>query len=117
MKKAKKKEAELFNAAERIFNILRDKHWSQHDLSRKSGIRQSTISSWSSGRNQPTIETIIKICVALDMTLSEFFMTESERSDIDVCIVQVTRSMTYREKEILMIFARFLISVRNSDDP
>lgn len=43
----------------------------QQDLSRKTGIKQPTISAIENGVNNPTIETIVLISEALDCTVSD----------------------------------------------
>ena len=47
--------------------------WSEYQLAEKSGIPQSTISSWYCKGSIPTVPTLKKICDVFDITLSELF--------------------------------------------
>ena len=53
--------------------------WTDYTLSKYSGIPHSTISSWFSKKQQPTLATIEKLCDAFGITLSEFFRQQEEK--------------------------------------
>jgi transcriptional regulator with XRE-family HTH domain len=58
---------------------LRDaRNWTEYQLAEKSGMAQSTISSWYRKRMLPTISSLEKICNAFDITLSQFFMDDKD---------------------------------------
>ena len=53
---------------------LREKRkWSKYDLAKRSGLAQSTISTWYRKNQIPTIQTLDKVCHGLGITLSQFF--------------------------------------------
>ncbi len=53
---------------------LREKRkWSEYDLAKRSGLTQSTISTWYRKNQIPTIQTLDKVCHGLGITLSQFF--------------------------------------------
>ena len=54
--------------------------WNDYTLSKYSGIPHSTISSWFSKNQQPTLATIEKLCDAFGITLSEFFQKQEEET-------------------------------------
>ena len=47
--------------------------WSEYDLAKRSGLAQSTISTWYRKNQIPTIQTLDKVCHGLGITLSQFF--------------------------------------------
>ena len=47
--------------------------WSEYQLADKSGLPQSTISSWYRKGMMPTIPSLEKICTAFGITLSQLF--------------------------------------------
>ena len=49
------------------------RNWSEYQLSQASGISRSTISSWYSKHQTPSVPSLEKICVGLGITLSQFF--------------------------------------------
>lgn len=61
--------------------------WTEYQLSERSGLPQSTISSWYRKNMVPTIPSLEKICAAFGITLSQLFaegeeavsLTESQR--------------------------------------
>lgn len=58
--------------------------WSEYQLAERSGLPQSTISSWYRKNMVPTIPSLEKICVAFGITLSQLF---AEGSDV-VCLTE-----------------------------
>lgn len=57
----------------RIIELRDARGWSEYQLAEKSGMAQSTISSWYRKRMLPTIPSLEKICDAFDITLAQFF--------------------------------------------
>ena len=61
--------------------------WTEYQLAERSGLPQSTISSWYRKNMVPTIPSLEKICGAFGITLSQLFaeygeavtLTESQR--------------------------------------
>ena len=47
--------------------------WTEYQLAEKSGLPQSTISSWYRKNMVPTIPSLEKICTAFGITLSRLF--------------------------------------------
>lgn len=50
--------------------------WTEYQLAEKSGLPQSTISSWYRKNMIPTVPSLEKICNAFGITLSQLFATE-----------------------------------------
>ena len=65
--------------------------WTEYQLAERSGLPQSTISSWYRKNMVPTIPSLEKICSAFGITLSQLFsegdvavsLTESQRKLLD----------------------------------
>lgn len=53
------------------------RNWTEYQLALKSGLPQSTISSWYRKGMLPSIASLEKICVAFDMTMAQF-LAESD---------------------------------------
>ena len=70
-----------------ITSYRQDRGWSEYQLAERSGLPQSTISSWYRKNMVPTVPSLEKICTALGITLSQLFaegdesvsLTESQR--------------------------------------
>lgn len=80
----------MIDVLERVTYYRTQKGWSEYQLAEKSGLTQSTISSWYRKNMVPSIPSLDKICNAVGITLSQFFSTENEDF-----------SLTALEKELL----------------
>ena len=56
-----------------ITRLRLERNWTEYELAKKSGLAQSTISSWYRKKQIPSIQTLDKICKGLGITLSQFF--------------------------------------------
>jgi len=61
------------NIAKRIADLRMAAKLSQNALAKKAGLGQATIREIEIGEKSPNIITLDKICLALDITLAEFF--------------------------------------------
>ena len=52
--------------------------WTEYQLAEKSGLPQSTISSWYRKNMIPTVPSLEKICNAFGITLSQLFADEND---------------------------------------
>ena len=68
------------NILEKITTLREERHWTEYQLAEKSGLTQSTISSWYRKNLLPTIPSLVKICEAFEITLSHFFLEDSTQS-------------------------------------
>lgn len=80
----------MIDVLERVTYYRTQKGWSEYQLAEKSGLTQSTISSWYRKNMVPSILSLEKICNAVGITLSQFFATEDDDF-----------SLTSLEKELL----------------
>lgn len=80
------------NILEEITRLRLERNWSEYDLSKRSGITQSTISTWYRRNQNPTIHSLEKICNGLGITLSQFF---AESDDV-IALTPIQREMLER---------------------
>ena len=52
--------------------------WSEYQLAERSGLPQSTISSWYKKNMLPSFSSLEKVCAAFDITLAQFFAGDGE---------------------------------------
>lgn len=62
---------------EKITELRLERNWSEYQLAEKSGLTQSTISSWYRKNMVPSIPSLTKICDAFGITISQFFLEDS----------------------------------------
>lgn len=70
----------MINILERITQLREERHWSEYQLAEQSGLTQSTISSWYRKDMLPTIPSLIKICEAFGISISQFFLDDSDQA-------------------------------------
>jgi len=59
---------------QRILQLCREKNITINKLATLSGVRQSTVNNLIDGTSKtPTLLTILRLCLGLDMELKEFF--------------------------------------------
>ena len=76
----------------RIVDLRTERNWTEYQLAERSGLTQSTISSWYRKNMLPTIPSLSKICDAFGITLSQFFQEDN------------SENLTEKQKEILGIW-------------
>lgn len=67
----------MIDILERITEQRQSRNWTEYQLAQKSGLPQSTISSWYRKQMLPTLQSLEKICNAFDMTMAQF-LTEND---------------------------------------
>ena len=83
---------------EKIRKLRLERNWSEYQLAEKSGLPQSTISSWYRKNMQPSVSSLEKICGAFNVTLSQFFANDTS--------MELTKS----QNDFLLEIARLSIS-------
>lgn len=68
----------MIDVLQRITEYRQQRNWTEYQLAEKSGLTQSTISSWYRKNMLPSLTSLEKICAAFDITLSQFFASGSD---------------------------------------
>ena len=102
----------MSDVLERI-TYFRMKHgWCEYQLAEKTGLTQSTISSWYRKNMVPSIPSLEKICTAFDITLSQFFATEDdlccELTEVQKILVEETAKLSKDQQTALLAFLKTL---------
>lgn len=97
------------NILEKITTLREERHWTEYQLAERSGLTQSTISSWYRKNLLPTIPSLIKICDAFEITLSHFFLEDSSQSVVlNDRQLQLLESASKLDKEQIDSLIEFL---------
>ena len=86
-----------------LVNLMKKLGLTQQRLADLTGLSQSYISHICSDRNQPTLDTIEKICQAAGIPVSSFF------SDGELLVANVTDSISRLNYEEACLIAQFRI--------
>lgn len=66
------------NILDTITAYRKERKWSLYDLAAHAELKPSTISTWYNDNAIPTIPSLVKICDAFQITLSEFLQRQRE---------------------------------------
>lgn len=78
------REKAKFDVLQRILDERTRRGWNEYTLAQKSGLTQSTISTWYRRNLQPSVASIEKICDGFGISLSQFFMDCSSGDTIEL---------------------------------
>ena len=69
----------LENIQKALAEALKQRTITQDELAKKIGVNQSMISHYITGRSMPALDTLSRICTALDLDANEILCVERER--------------------------------------
>lgn len=91
---------QVYEINKRIDELRESRGWTLYKLAEEAGLTQSTLFNMRTRGTLPSITTLSCICNAFGITLSEFFVTGEEETEL-----------TAEEKKMLQNFRR--LSVKN----
>ena len=68
-----------------------ERKWSLYDLATHAELKTSTISTWYNNNAIPTIPSLVKICDAFQITLSEFFAKAEGSESVPVALTPIEK--------------------------
>ena len=97
------------NYSKRIEDLLKERGLSIYQLSKISGVAQSTISNLLYQNKSINLLTIERLCTAFDISLSEFFdendkMCQTEEDEL----LRLYQSLSSDSREALLTFLKTL---------
>lgn len=93
----------------RIKELCDKQQITNYRLSQMTGVTQTVLSRIMKGENVPTIQTIEKICVALNISLAQFFAKDENPPDLTAEqkeIIETWNGLNPEERERLMKIIR-----------
>lgn len=87
--------------SERIFQIMEEKHITQTALSERTGISQRTISDWKRKKTNPTLEKVIPLCEALEISPGYLLTGEEDPAESPVGRKTDVRGLTEDEQVVV----------------
>lgn len=86
-------------------------NYSFYLLSKKSGVALSTISGLYARNSFPSIPTLFRLCQALQITLSDFFMETTSNnafSETDLMLLQKIHRLPVAKQQFLAVYLEAL---------
>lgn len=96
--------------ADTIEDLCKKRGISKYRLAQMTGIAQSSLGRIISKDNLPSITTLEKICSALDVTLSQFFLGENAKNLTEQQneVLEIWNNLSTNEQEIVIAMLRGL---------
>ena len=82
-----------------ITKYRQDRGWTEYQLAERSGLPQSTISSWYRKNMIPTVPSLEKICIAFGITLSQLFAEEENAVSLTASQMKLLESWSRLTEE------------------
>ena len=91
-----------------IKELMEARNWTLYELSKRSGIAQTTLQNMWKRNTEPSIPTLIELCKAFDITLAQFF---SEGSSVELTPKQYDfflhwSNLSEEQKDILLALVK-----------
>lgn len=100
------------NILDKITELREERHWSEYQLAEKSGLTQSTISSWYRKNMLPSIPSLSKICDAFGISMSQFFLENTDKTislnDRQLTLLKATSKLNDEQLNALLVFLETL---------
>ena len=81
----------------RITKLRLNRGWTDYELAKRSGLPQSTISSWYTKNMMPSVSSLENICKGLGISLSQFFL-EEDSGEATILSRQQHRLLAYASR-------------------
>lgn len=95
---------------EHIKEICKQRGWSYYKLAKESGISHSSLNYMMKHQHVPTINTLIKICNGLGITISQFFISLSNEKTVGQDeIIKLWNLLNNQEKELVLTYVYGLL--------
>lgn len=95
----------------RIKSLRHSEGLSQEELAERMGISSKYLSSIERGKENPTLDTVIKLAGALEIELSEIFNISHEGKSKKDLVTFITTLLKTRDEEKLKLAARLIKAV------
>lgn len=99
--------------ASRLKELRIEHNLSMNELSRRSGVAQSFITYIEAGDRQPTLESLIKICSGLGISLIEFLGDDVEANSLPAHLRELLSSARYLTPEQVDQLTKFIQSLKS----
>ncbi len=96
------------NIGDRIRDLRQKLKFTQTDVAKGTGIPQSNLSEFETGKLQPKIETLVKIAHFFGMTVSQLIEDESNSLELVKLNIRMTDDLSEAGKKEILDFIDFV---------
>lgn len=102
----------MIDVLQRIVDLREERHWTEYQLAEKSGLTQSTISSWYRKNMLPTIPSLTKVCDAFGISISQFFLEDHNEAVLlnekELSLLRASSKLDSQQYDALLHFLEMI---------
>lgn len=103
-----------FDVLQKILEERERRGWNEYTLAQKSGLTQSTISTWYRKNLQPSVASIEKICEGFGISMSQFFLECSSGDTVELTkdqaeLLTLWNKLTDKQSEAVLDMIRSFV--------
>ena len=100
----------------RIAALRRERRWTQAQLAERSDLSNNYLSNIENNHSIPSLETLMKICLALEVTPDQLLMgtMPQEKDYLDTELSMLFSQCTPAEKRCILRLAKVIIEERGN---
>lgn len=99
----------------RVATLRCERKWTQKELAERCGLAQNYLSNIENNHSIPSLETLTKICIALDVTPNQLLLgaAKQETNYLNNDFAELFSQCTPQEKRCILRFIEVMIEERN----
>ena len=83
--------------ADKLFELRKEKGWSQEKLAEQINVSRQSISKWESGQALPELEKIVELSKIFQVTTDYLLLEESDKPEIKPVLSEDEKNRYYKE--------------------
>ena len=93
---------------ERLKDICKQRNITNYALAKATNLSNSSISNLMNGKTTPKVDTLLRICSALDITIVELIGEDEKFNAEEMILIQNYRGMSQEKRQLLKIYIEIL---------
>ena len=101
---------------ERLKNIFKQRNITNYALAKATKLSNSSVSNLMNGKTTPYVDTLLRICSALDISIAELLGEDEKFNSEEIILIQNYRGMSQEKKQLLKIYIEMLDAYKGKID-
>lgn len=93
---------------ERLKDICKQRNITNYALAKATNLSNSSISNLMNGKTTPYVDTLLKICSALDISITELIGEDENFNSEEMILIQEYRVMSQKKRQLLKLYIEML---------
>ena len=91
----------MMKLADKLFELRKEKGWSQEKLAEQINVSRQSISKWESGQALPELEKIVELSKIFQVTTDYLLLEESDKPEIKPVLSEDEKNRYYKEVNLI----------------